>query len=128
VGFAGLRQDRDRPPGTFVLDNAETMDERVRYFRSLAVDRDVEYNMLVQRLVVTEDRRAAAAEWHAETEGRAATGVDDLLTAPRRLFGTVDEIVEQLVARRERYGFSYFTVFEAMLETFAPVVAGLHGR
>ncbi|WP_328604387.1 TIGR03621 family F420-dependent LLM class oxidoreductase [Amycolatopsis sp. NBC_00345] len=128
AGFAGLRQDRGKPPGTFVLDNAEALDERVRFFRSLAGDREVEYNMLVQRVVVTEDRRAAAAEWHAETDGRTAAGVDELLNAPQLLLGTVDEIVEQLVARRERYGFSYVTVFEAMLETFAPVVAELRGR
>jgi hypothetical protein len=37
----------------------------------------------------------------------------------------MDEIVQQLVDRRERYGFSYITVFEAMLETFAPIVAEL---
>jgi alkanesulfonate monooxygenase SsuD/methylene tetrahydromethanopterin reductase-like flavin-dependent oxidoreductase (luciferase family) len=44
------------------------------------------------------------------------------------LLGTVDEIVRQLQERRERYGFSYITVFEPMLETFAPVVKELSGQ
>ncbi|GAA3577026.1 TIGR03621 family F420-dependent LLM class oxidoreductase [Amycolatopsis ultiminotia] len=128
VGFAGLRQERGRPPGTFVLDNAGAMAERVAYFRSLAGKRAIEYNMLVQRVVITDDRRAAAAEWHADTEERTAASIEELLTAPQLLFGTVDEIVAQLVSRRERYGFSYLTVFEPMMETFAPVVAELRGR
>ena len=125
VGFAGLRQLKGEPPGTFQLDNASTMDERVSYFRSRVGTRKVEYNMLVQRVVVTDDRRAAAEAWHDETERRAARNVDELLEAPQLLFGTVDQIVAQLLDRRDRYGFSYVTVFEPMLETFAPVLKEL---
>ena len=128
VGFAGLRQVPGQPPGTFKLDNAAAMDGRVAYFRDKAGERDVEYNMLVQRVVVTDDRRAAAAAWHAETEARAARTVDELLEAPQLLFGTVDQIVTQLIDRRDRYGFSYVTVFEPMLETFAPVLQELSGE
>ncbi|QYN23079.1 TIGR03621 family F420-dependent LLM class oxidoreductase [Amycolatopsis sp. DSM 110486] len=126
VGFAGLRQAPGKPPGTFVLDPASAMDARVAYFRSLAGGREIEYNMLVQRVVVTDDRRAAAAEWQALTDPEP--GVDELLEAPQLLLGTVDEIVTQLVERRERYGFSYITVFDSMMETLAPVVARLRGR
>jgi hypothetical protein len=32
------------------------------------------------------------------------------------LLGTVDEIVETLQERRERYGFSYFVVLEPVVE------------
>ncbi|WP_326566277.1 TIGR03621 family F420-dependent LLM class oxidoreductase [Amycolatopsis rhabdoformis] len=126
VGFAGLRQAPGKPPGTFVLDPAAVMDERVTYFRSLAGDREVEYNLLVQRVVVTDDRRAAAAEWQSLTDPEP--GVDELLEAPQLLLGTVDEITEQLVRRRERWGFSYITVFDSMMEELAPVVAQLRGR
>jgi probable F420-dependent oxidoreductase len=128
VGFAGLRQQPGKPPGTFKLDNAEAMDERVAHFRSRAGDRDVEYNMLVQRVVVTEDRRAAAAAWHEETERSTVRDVGDLLDAPQLLLGTVEEIAGQLENRRERYGFSYITVFEPYLETFAPVIRELSKR
>ncbi|OXM65256.1 TIGR03621 family F420-dependent LLM class oxidoreductase [Amycolatopsis vastitatis] len=125
VGFAGLRQQPGKPPGTFKLDNAEAMDERVAYFRSRAGHREAEYNMLVQRVVVTEDRRAAAAAWHEETERSTARDVDELLDVPQLLLGTVEEIAGQLENRRERYGFSYITVFEPYLETFAPVLKEL---
>jgi hypothetical protein len=36
--------------------------------------------------------------------------------------------VRQLRDRRERYGFSYITVFEAELEKFAPLVKELSGQ
>jgi len=39
----------------------------------------------------------------------------------------VDQICEELIGRRERYGISYFSVFEQSLEALAPVVARLAG-
>jgi probable F420-dependent oxidoreductase len=125
VGFAGLRQQPGKPPGTFKLDNAEAMDERVTYFRSRLGGREVEYNMLVQEVVVTDDRRAAAEAWHEKTERSAVADAAELLDAPQLLLGTVEEIAGQLEERRKRYGFSYITVFEPMLETFAPVLREL---
>lgn len=124
VGFAGLRQQPGKPPGTFKLDDAEAMDERVAFFRS-KTSRDVEYNMLVQHVEVTENRREAAEAWHEKTERSAVETAEDLLDAPQLLLGTVEEIAGQLEARRQRYGFTYITVFEPFLETFAPVLKEL---
>lgn len=44
------------------------------------------------------------------------------------LDGGIDQIVEEILARRERYGFSYIQVQEWHMETFAPVVARLAGK
>lgn len=128
AGFAGLRQAPGKPPGTFRLDDAERMDERVAFFRSHTDGRDPELNMLVQRVIVTDDRRVAAEAWREKVKNQDGLEVDTLLETPQLLFGTVDEIVQQLRDRRERYGFSYITVFEPMLETFAPVVKELSGQ
>ena len=46
---------------------------------------------------------------------------------PSFLIGTHDEIVEDILARRERYGFSYHVVSDSLMEEFAPVVAELAG-
>ena len=43
------------------------------------------------------------------------------------LIGTVDQMVEDLQARRERWGFSYYVISEPYLDAFAPVVARLAG-
>ena len=46
---------------------------------------------------------------------------------PIALVGSVDEICDQLVERRERWGLNYWVVHEPELEAFAPVVARLAG-
>ena len=54
-----------------------------------------------------------------------------MLASPLFLFGTVDQIVEDLQARRQRFGLSYIAVgeyFQAdVMERFAPVIAKLAG-
>lgn len=39
----------------------------------------------------------------------------------------LDEIADQLVAHRARWGISYWVVFESAVDAFAPVVARLAG-
>ena len=75
-------------------------------------------NVLVQRVIVTDDREAAAAE--------LAAGIEDLTTAdalstPFLALGTHQEIADQLRAHEQRWGISYFVVREA--EELAPVLA-----
>jgi hypothetical protein len=53
---------------------------------------------------------------------------DEILQSPYVLVGTVDQIVEDLQARRERWGISYYVIFEPYLDVFAPIVARLAGR
>jgi probable F420-dependent oxidoreductase len=52
---------------------------------------------------------------------------DDVWSTPIVAIGTVDEIVEQLEQRRERWGFSYILLNGDGFEAFAPVVARLSG-
>ena len=44
------------------------------------------------------------------------------------LLGTTDEIIDSLLARREQYGISYFTIMSHNMETLAPIVAQLADR
>ncbi len=79
-----------------------------------------ELNVLVQRIVITDDREAVAAEIVATVPTLDLT---DALETPFLLLGTHDEIAAQIVAARRRWGISYFTVRE--LDMFAPVIARL---
>ena len=54
--------------------------------------------------------------------------VDEILAAPFVLIGTVDDMVEALRARRDRWGISYVVTFEPFLDALAPVVARLSGK
>jgi hypothetical protein len=48
-------------------------------------------------------------------------------TTPFALVGPPSKLVEDLLERRERWGFSYIIVGGADVEAFAPVVAALAG-
>jgi hypothetical protein len=49
------------------------------------------------------------------------------LESPHALAGTVDQLCETIIERRERFGLSYVTVGADAVESFAPVVARLAG-
>ena len=85
----------------------------------------LELNALVQRVVVTDDRRQAAKELARRWPQLSPA---DILQSPYVLLGTVDQQVEDLQARRERWGISYYVIFEPFVEVLAPVVARLAGR
>jgi probable F420-dependent oxidoreductase len=127
VGYGGILQVRGQPPGTFRIATAAEMDERVRFFRERAGERAerIEANILIQRVMVTDDRRGAAETFLADRD--AGLTVDELLEAPVVLIGTVEQIAEQLWERRERYGFTYICVHEPYLEEFGQVIGELRG-
>ena len=73
--------------------------------------------------------REAAGEAAEELAGRwPQLSPEEILQSPYVLIGTVRELVENLHARRERWGISYYVVFEPFMEALAPVVAALAGR
>jgi probable F420-dependent oxidoreductase len=125
VAIAGAYQVKGKSPGTFRLATAVEADERIRFARSQAGERStgIEWHVLIQMVVHTEHRRASAEQLSAEF-GPDLT-VDELLETPFLLIGTVAEMADQLLRHRDRYGFSYITVHEPYLETFAPVIERL---
>ncbi len=56
-----------------------------------------------------------------------SVGTEGLLDHPNVLIGTLDEVADRLVERRERYGISYVTLPEAVMDDFAPLVTRLAG-
>jgi probable F420-dependent oxidoreductase len=105
-----------------------SVDERVQRIREIAGEERyarLELNALVQRVVVTEDRHKAAEEL---TSRWPQLSSDDILQSPYVLIGTVDQMVEALTARRERWDISYYVVQEPYMDDFAPVVARLAGK
>ncbi|HEY3672261.1 MAG TPA: TIGR03621 family F420-dependent LLM class oxidoreductase [Acidimicrobiia bacterium] len=106
VGFTGL--GRTRPDGQqhdTEWSNAE-IDRKVGLVRASATEnaRDVEFNVLVQHVEITPNRRQVI-EGIAD---RVGGNVDHMLTAPYLLVGTVAEVRDQILAARERWNFTYF--------------------
>ncbi|MEU8617680.1 TIGR03621 family F420-dependent LLM class oxidoreductase [Streptomyces sp. NPDC048623] len=125
MAFSGGRFDG----GTPTVLTAEELAERVETFAGFEKEAGrpvpAERNLLIQRVLVTEDRAAAAAEFAAVVPYLTEEQILDL---PIVLIGTVREIVDRLHALRERFGFSYFTVLDGAMDAFGPVLAELRSR
>jgi probable F420-dependent oxidoreductase len=103
------------------------LEERLQCIRTAAGARydHLELQALVQRVEVTDHRHIAAEDLvHRWPQLRPT----DILQSPYVLLGTVDQIVEDLQMRRERWGLSSYVIFERDMETFAPIVARLAGQ
>ena len=119
---------RAKPGGG--LDSAEDTDasvvQKIGWVREAADDRfdQLELALLIQSVVITDDRRSGA---EALAAGRPRPA-EHFLGSPYHLIGSVDEIVDTLLQQRERYGISYYSVFPEDTRAFAPVVARLAGK
>lgn len=111
AGLAGFSHNRDATKVELTHFDAAGLENRIAVVREAAGDRfdAVELNALIQFVVVTDDREAAAAEL-AATFGGISPEV--LLGSPFVLLGTHDQMAEALLARQQRFGVSYWTVFD----------------
>jgi probable F420-dependent oxidoreductase len=118
----------------FASLTAAAVDQKVAWVRDAAGQRlpTLELNIQVPFVAVTAARQQAAEGFLRLFEQRfgmsaGTLGVEDVLASPSFLIGSVDQIVEELQARRERYGFSYIVIWDTSMDAFAPVVARLAG-
>ncbi|MFD2471343.1 TIGR03621 family F420-dependent LLM class oxidoreductase [Amycolatopsis silviterrae] len=118
IAFSGMAKVRDGAPP--MLATADAIEERVQFVTERLDGREAEFNLLVQFVEITDDRESALREIHARISDTLTLA--ELAEVPTVLVGTVEEIAEQLVAHRARFGFSYYTVLEPNLEVLAPVV------
>jgi probable F420-dependent oxidoreductase len=105
---------------------AEATDEKLGWIKDAAGDRleSLELSVTIFLANVTDDRDSMAA---AVASGlRSEPG--EVLEMPHFLIGTVDQLVDDLLARRERYEISYVIVPGEAAENVAPVVERLTGK
>jgi probable F420-dependent oxidoreductase len=105
---------------------ADVTDEKVAWVRAAAGDRydDLELTMLIFMCVVTDDRAGSLAA----TAPLFGLEPESLGAYPHAWVGSVDEIVEDLEAGRERWDVSYLVVQGLdNMRSMAPVVARLTG-
>ncbi len=100
-------------------------EEKLAWIREAAGDRieEIELSVWIFSATITNDAAALAGTMAVGMGVEAA----DVLDTPHFLMGTVDEVVEVLQQRRERYGISYPILPGEAAESFAPVVERLTG-
>lgn len=104
---------------------AASFDRKLTWVREAAGDRfdDIELNLLVFVAIVTDDRQSMAEM----LAGGFGVDPDEALSIPNAFIGTVEQICDELEARRERWGVSYVVFQEGAIDAMAPVVARLRG-
>jgi probable F420-dependent oxidoreductase len=125
VGFNASLHPGEVGPEVARSGLAERFDERVRWVREAAGARfaDLELQLNTFVVEVVDDPQPL---FEAIAPGFGLTP-EEAAEVPLVLAGPVSSICDQLVARRERYGFSYVVVSQVALDAFAPVVAALAG-
>lgn len=101
-------------------------EQKIEWIRAAAGPRFEELEINVQTWVVAvTDHRKETLEQIGQ---QFPLPYDMLASLPFLLVGTVEEIAAQIQSHRERYGISYFLVFDQYMEQFAPVVSTLTGK
>lgn len=112
-------------PEVGVTGTADLVDEKIAWVREGAGGRfdDIELSVTVFVTALTDDRESLAA---AMAGALGLTG-EQALEMPFALAGTVEQIVEDVQARRERWGLSYVIFAGDQIDAMAPVVERLAG-
>ncbi len=129
VGF--IPRARPDGKGQEMMDaTPAALEQKIGWVREAAGARfaELELGVLVAQVITTEDREQAAQFIASTLAAGYDVSTDMILQAPYLLLGTIDQICEDLLVRRERYGISYISAFEQSLEVLAPVIARLAGQ
>jgi probable F420-dependent oxidoreductase len=105
---------------------AEAVDEKVAVVANAGAHRlgEIEMNVRAFFVNVTDDRANAVSSM----ANLIRVPEEMIVNTPFALIGSPSSIIEDLIARREKWGFSYVIVGAQDIESFAPVVAALRGK
>ena len=105
---------------------APAVTARVEQVRQMAGERFDRIELSMVATVVLADRRPAAERLAGE-RGWAGISADQVLEMPSVFIGSIDHVVDEMRARRERYGVSYYVVLDRAMKAVAPIVGRLAG-
>jgi probable F420-dependent oxidoreductase len=126
IGINGTLSAGAVGPDAVATMTAAAVDQKVEIVHAAAGARldHLEFNVRAFLVRVTDDRDAAVEQ----IAGFVQVDPSMVLESPFVLIGTPTQIVEDLLRRRERWGFSYVIVGADDVESFAPVVSELAGH
>jgi probable F420-dependent oxidoreductase len=113
-------------PEALATMTAEAVDEKVAIVAAAGAHRlnDIEMNIRTFFVKVTDDRAGMVDRISSMFQVPA----DMINNSPFALIGSVESCIEQLLERREKWGFSYTIVGAENIDECAPIVAALRGK
>ena len=113
-------------PDGVQMSTADETAKKIRWVKEGAGDRfdDIEIEIGAYFTFVMDDASPVLSQFAA----MFGMSEDAMSRHPHALFGSVDQICDELQRRREAYGISYITVGRDNMESFAPVVEKLAGK
>lgn len=104
---------------------AQSIDEKFEWIRAASAERfdSLEFNAWLSIAEITDDVGA----YEERLTRRWGAPLDDVLASPVVLIGTEAEIAQRLMARRDRWGYSYTVLQSQSAHAFAPLVRRLSG-
>lgn len=127
VGINGTMSAGVVGPEAIATMTLEAVEEKLAITREAASEAgrldDIELNIRVFFAKITDDR-AGTIDGVAKMIQVEPSMIEQ---SPFALIGSVDQVVEDIVRRREELGFSYLIVGAENIDEFAPVVAELAG-
>jgi probable F420-dependent oxidoreductase len=126
IGINGTMTAGVVGPDAISTMTAEAVDEKIAIVHAAAGARmdQIEMNVRVFLVNVTDDR-IGVMDALSTGLGVPRSFMEE---SPFALIGTPEQMIDDILARREKWGFSYLIVGADDVEPFAPVVAALAGK
>lgn len=126
VGINGTLAHGAIDAGALATMTASAVEEKLGWVKAAAGDRfeHIELNVRTFFVKVCDDR----VEHAAKLAAMFGFTSEQMLETPFAIMGTVDQIVQDLIERREKWGFSYIIVGAEDVDSIAPVVSALAGQ
>jgi alkanesulfonate monooxygenase SsuD/methylene tetrahydromethanopterin reductase-like flavin-dependent oxidoreductase (luciferase family) len=97
--------------------------ERVEWIRAAAGDRFAQLELSINLMGVGDQ----VPRWIGQQMGLTATALAERGSIAA-VSGSLEQMCQQLVDRRQRLGLSYVLVSDELMDAFAPIVELLHGK
>ena len=106
---------------------AAAVAQQIAWIKEAAGERFDAIELSVVPTIVIAAHRQQAAEEFIASRGWSGVTAEDVLAMPAIFIGSMGEIIAEMQARREQYGFSYYVISDSHMEAAAPIVARLAG-
>lgn len=108
--------------------SSESVNQKIQWVKEGAGDRfdEIELNSAVD-IIVTDHRRSATEDFIFQ-RGWQGISVEQVWDMPSVFIGNHELIAEEMHARRDMFGFSYYWVSDKKMDEFAPLVQELSGK